>query len=361
MGPLEVRVDRQHKISTTSCQRVVYEDLQPSSGTGTIIIQSDLTHPKLAPILTGHVINKTVLCPSTLYADMAMTAAHYLYTALKPHDPKAASVGLDVCNMEVHKPLVAILPPPADGQHLQLETRASLAKGEAAVTVRSVTWDGTLIQEHGHGLVRYEEDTDTWAETWRRNAYLVAGQVTQLQTKLAENRAHKLLRGIAYKLFDVLVRYAPKYQGMQEVILDKEDTAATAKIRFQVTPADGDYFCSPYFMDNLCHISGFVVNASDVSSANPLVYISHGWESLKFLRPTELSAEKEYTSYVRMIPQGNNVSAGDVYVFEGEEIIAVLYGLKFQGIPQRLMDVLLPPGRNKKQDSPLKRVTKKEE
>jgi len=45
-----------------------------------------------------------------------------------------------------------------------------------------------------------------------------------------------------------------------------------------------------------------------------------------------------------MIPQGNNVSAGDVYVFDDkEEIIAVLYGLKFQGIPQRLMNVLLPP------------------
>jgi hypothetical protein len=116
---------------------------------------------------------------------------------------------------------------------------------------------------------------------------------------------------------------------MKEVILDKNDTAATALVNFQTVPGiDGDFFCSPYYIDNLCHLSGFIVNASDVESESPLVYISHGWESLKFLRPSELSPEKTYRSFVRMIPQPKNVSAGDVYILdvETEQIVAVLYG-----------------------------------
>jgi len=322
---------------------VVFEDLQPAKGTGTVIVQSDLSHPKLFPAVTGHVVNKRVLCPSTLYADMAMTVADYLYSTLRPSAPP---VGLNVCAMEVHKPLVAELPPSPDGQHIQLEAHAELASGIMKLNIRSVTWDGQTLQDHGHGLVKYE-DPATWTTEWQQINYLVRNQITLLETKLENGSAHKILRGMAYKLFETLVTYSPKYQGMEEVILDNTDTIATAKIKFQVTPgADGDYFCSPFFVDNLCHLSGFIVNAADVESAEPLVYISHGWHSLKFLKPKEISPDREYRSFVRMMDQGKNVSAGDVYVFEGDDIVAVLYGLRFQGIPQRLMDVLLPAIRN---------------
>jgi iterative type I PKS product template protein len=338
MAP-QIHVARQHKISTTSCQQVVYEDIQHSEDTATIIVQTDLTHPKLWPVIEGHVMNQRVLVPSSLWADMAMTVADYIYRTLRPEAPE---IGLNVCAVEIHKTMMAQVPPPAEGQHVQLESHADLSAGEMTVKIRSVTWDGTLIAEHGHGLVKFEDAT-LWHAEWQRAQYLVQGQIDALHTKLATGGAHKILRGMAYKLFGV-VAYGPKYQGMSSIILDKYDTEATASIDFQYTPGvDGEFFCSPYHVDNLCHLSGFIVNASDVTSDEPLLYISHGWESLKFLRPTEISADKTYTSYVRMMSQGNNVSAGDVYILEDGDIIAVLYGLKFQGISKKLMDILLPP------------------
>jgi iterative type I PKS product template protein len=340
MAP-QIRVLRQHKLSTTSCQQVVYESLQPLEGTGTVIVQSDLTHPKLWPVTTGHVMNQRILVPSSLFADMAMTIADYLYKSLQPGAP---TVGINVCNVEVHKPLMAELLPPADGQHIQLEAYADINTGEMKLTIRSVQWDGTFLQDHAHGLIHYEDPT-IWEDEWRRARHLVQSQIDALDDKLSTGGAHKFLRGMAYKLFGVM-NYGPKYQGMSEVILDKTDTEAVARIQFQSTPgADGDFFCSPYYIDNLCHLSGFIVMSYDVESDEPLRYISHGWESLKFLRPSEFSHEKIYTSYVRMIPQGKNVLAGDVYIMDGGEIIAVLYGLKFQGIPQKLMNVLVPPAR----------------
>ena len=45
-----------------------------------------------------------------------------------------------------------------------------------------------------------------------------------------------------------------------------------------------------------------------------------------------------------MQPAPGNVSVGDVYIFEGEEIIGVVNGLKFQNIPRRALNVMLPPG-----------------
>jgi iterative type I PKS product template protein len=274
---------------------------------------------------------------------MAMTVADYMYRTLRPDEPE---IGLNVCNVEIHKTLSCEVPPPEEGQHVQLELHADLNYGELKFTIRSVTWDGSFVQDHGHGLIKFEDPT-LWEEEWQRARYLVQGQIDVLDEKLATGNAHKILRGMAYKLFGV-VSYGPKYQGMSEIILDGVDTEASARINFQYTPGlDGEFFCSPYHIDNLCHLSGFIVNASDVESDEPLLYISHGWESLKFLRPREISHDKEYRSYVKMIPQGKNVSAGDVYVLDSAsgEIVAVLYGLKFQGIPKKLMDVLLPPPR----------------
>jgi iterative type I PKS product template protein len=356
-GP-NIRIQRQHPISTTSCQQVVYETLDGKALTGTIIVQSDLTHPKLYPVVTGHVVNERVLTPGVVYAEIAMTVGDYLWKTLAP---ESGPIGLNVCEFDVHKPLMVDVPPAENGQHIQVECSAHLNKGTMNIKVRSVTRDGDLLQEHGHGLLRFE-DPNAWAEDWSRQQFLVKGQIEHLRSRLDNGEAHQIMTGMAYKLFEQLVAYAPIYQGMRQIVLDKDDTAAFAKVKLQYTPGlDGEFFLSPYAIDNLCHLSGFIVNASDVVNDEPLVFISHGWESLKFLAPEKIDPKKEYTTFVRMVLGQKNISSGDVYVFDDESgsIIAVLYGLKFQGIPQRLMDVLLPPKRKVKFDNTaLKKVAK---
>ncbi|KAF2096514.1 polyketide synthase PksA [Rhizodiscina lignyota] len=333
------------KLSTTSCQRIVFEELHANSGS--VIVQSDLADEKLHKAVSGHVVNDAPLCPSSLYADQAMTIADYLWQQLRPG---TETPGLDVCDMEVHKPLVAAIPPPPEGQHFQIEAHADMEAGEVHLKFRTVTPDGKLMAEHGHGLVKYE-DKEAWLQSWNKNAFMVQTQVDLLKQKLQTGAAHKVLRGMAYKLFKALVTYAPAYRGMEEVILDGQQTEATAKIKFQTTEADGKFFCAPYWIDSLAHISGFIVNGTDLVDSSQTTYISHGWKSIKLAR--EVSADKEYRSYVRMQPQPNNVSMGDVYIFEGEEIIGLVEGLKFQGVPRKAMDVLVPPTlRNKAAGKP---------
>ncbi|KAK3076244.1 hypothetical protein LTS18_013527, partial [Coniosporium uncinatum] len=332
------------KLSTTSCQRIVKEELHANSGL--VVVQSDLSEPKLHKAVSGHVVNNAPLCPSSLYADQAMTIADYLYKQLRPG---AAPVGYNVCSMEVHKPLVAQIPPPPEGQHMQIEATADLDLMSVHLRFRSVTPDGQLIQDHGHGLVKLE-DSEAWYNEWNRTAFMVQTQVDLLKQKLASGAAHKVLRGMAYKLFTALVTYAPAYRGMEEVILDGKQTEATAKVKFQTTEADGDFLCSPYWIDSLAHISGFICNGTDLVDSENTVFISHGWSSIKIARP--LSPTKEYRSYVRMQPAPGNVSVGDVYIMEGEDIIGLVEGLKFQGVPRRAMNVLVPPTLLKKNATP---------
>ncbi|KAF2470334.1 ketoacyl-synt-domain-containing protein [Lindgomyces ingoldianus] len=333
---IEAPIDVPSKLSTTSCQRIVREELHANSGT--VVVQSDLSDPKLRATISGHQVNGTPLCPSSLYADQAMTIADYLYKQLRPNLP---TPGLNVCAMEVPKTLIPQFPPPAGGQHIQIEANADLEINQVELKFRTVTADGKkILAEHAFGTVKYE-DIDTWREEWARTQFMVQTQIDILKQKLETGGAHKVLRGMAYKLFKALVTYADNYKGMEEVILDGKQTEATASVRFQTTPADGDFFASPYWIDSLCHLSGFIVNASDHLDSDNSVYISHGWGSIKISR--QLSAEKKYRSYVRMQPAPGNISVGDVYILEGEEVIGLVTGLKFQNIPRRALNIMMPP------------------
>jgi naphtho-gamma-pyrone polyketide synthase len=118
------------------------------------------------------------------------------------------------------------------------------------------------------------------------------------------------------------VEYDESYKGMNEVILDSENLEATARVEFQVD--EGNFHRNPFWIDSLGHLSGFVMNANDSTPAGD-VYVNHGWESMKCSR--KFSSKKIYDTYVKMQPIGGNKYSGDVYVFEGEDIVAVYQGV----------------------------------
>ena len=50
---------------------------------------------------------------------------------------------------------------------------------------------------------------------------------------------------------------------MQEVIFDSEHLEATAKTNFQTTEKEENHYFSPYWIDSLGHLAGFVMNTDD--------------------------------------------------------------------------------------------------
>ncbi|KAK3617844.1 polyketide synthase [Elasticomyces elasticus] len=337
-APAAAPVDIPAKRLSTSCQRVIAEEFDGS--TGTVTIQSNLADPKLYPVVCGHMVNNAALCPSSLYADMALTVGDYMYKQLRPGQEVP---GLNVCNMEVPKPLIAQIPQPAEGQHLQMEAKADLDEGVVKLTFRSVQPNGQKIADHAFATIKYESKA-AWADEWARYNYMVQAQMELLNQKTLTGGAHKVQRGMAYKLFKALVSYDAKYRAMAEVVLASGQTEASAVLDFPTKPEDGDFYCAPYHIDGACHISGFIVNASDLLDSEQNVYVSHGWGAMKFSRP--LVAGMKLRNYVRMQPQPGNISKGDVYIMEGDEIIAVCEGIKFQQIPRRVLNTFLPPNKS---------------
>ncbi|KAK4131175.1 ketoacyl-synt-domain-containing protein [Trichocladium antarcticum] len=320
------------RLSTTTVQQVVREEVK--GDVAIVEIESDLCQEQLRNAVSGHLVNGAPLCPSSLYGDMAMTVCEYAYRLLRPG---AGKIGCNVAQMEVPKTL--IFDDKAKSHILRLTVTANAALGHADLVFH--TGEGAKRTDHALCKVYYGNLED-WQDEFDRAAYLIRSRIDALKAAEQRGAASKIGRGLAYKLFAALVDYNPRYRGMEEVILDSETCEATAKIRFQTSPTDGTFYFSPYHIDSVCHISGFIINGTDAVDSREQVFISHGWGSMRF---TEIpQAGNEYRSYIRMQPvRGSKMMAGDAYVFDGDKVIGIAGDIKFQAIPRKVLNMLLPP------------------
>ena len=93
------------KRLSTAVQRVISEEF--SADSAKVVVQSNLADEKLYPVVGGHLVNNAALCPSSLYADMALTVGDYIW---KQARPGTEVPGMNVCRIEVGKPLIAQIP-----------------------------------------------------------------------------------------------------------------------------------------------------------------------------------------------------------------------------------------------------------
>lgn len=323
------------KRLSASCQQVIEESFTETSAK--VIVRSCLADSQLYPIISGHQCNKVPLCPSSLNADMALTVGAYIWKTLRP---KTDVPGLNVCDMQVPKPLIAQIPQTQPGQYIELEAEAELDGefGTVRCTFRGVHPDGTKIQDWAHCLVRYE-DKGAWQVEWSRFGHMVNNSIKALQERALTGGAHRMQSGLAYKVFESFVTYSDKYRGMNEVIFDGLEGCAT--VEFKTSAED---YCGPYHIDNSCHLSGFLCNASDLDGEDS-VYVSEGWQCGKFLDTNMLTSSPQatLTSYVLMQPRPKSVLQGDVYVLRDGEVVAVWEGIKFKRLPRRVVNIFLPP------------------
>lgn len=241
------------------------------------------------------------------------------------YKPELQGRGLDVCDVTVPKPLIA----KSGDQFFRVSAVMNWADQKAAIQVYSVNAEGKKMTEHAHCTVKLFDCADREME-WKRISYLVKRSVTLLQDKAQTGEAHRMQRGMVYKLFAALVDYDENFKSIQEVVLDSKQHEATAKVKFQA-PA-GNFHRNPFWIDSFGHLSGFIMNASDATDSKNQVFVNHGWDSMRCLK--KFSADITYQTYVKMQPWKDSIWAGDVYVFDGDDIVAVYGGVKVKSTSQ---------------------------
>jgi iterative type I PKS product template protein len=319
----------QSSFHTTCLQHVDSEIITHNSAS--VAFSSQLSNAKLNAAVRGHRVNGTGLCPSSVYADVAFTAAWYIASRMAPSEPVPA---MDLSMMEVFRPLIV-----DTGETAQvLKVSASRQPSERSVKVTISSRDAKVSQDHASCTVQYGNGQG-WMQEWQKSSYLVQSRMDQLIQPSKPANVHRLLKNMIYKQFETVVKYDKPYHNIDELFMDCDLNESVANIRFQPTAEQGDFIYSPYWIDTVAHLGGFVLNAS-VNTPADTVFISHGWESFRIAAP--LSAEKAYKGYVRMQPIGSRgVLAGDMYIFDGDDVVVLCRGLKFQQMKRNVLHSLL--------------------
>lgn len=267
---------------------------------------------------------------------MAFTVGEYLYKLVSP---KTKQVHMNLADVVVLHGQVAKKAKGAT-QLLLLEADLDLEARSMSLSWSNATNDGQKIsaEPFATGTVHFE-DPAVWQREWSRVQHLVQGRIDALS---AVGDANRLNKNMAYTLFKNVVDYAPRYRGMDTVVLSGHEAFADITL---APEEHGTWHTPPHWIDSVSHLGGLVMNGSDASNTQDYFYVTPGCETFRLLRP--LDAATRYRSYVRMfdLPDEPNMYAGDLYIIDRDsgEIVGEVGQLRFRRVARLLMDKFFSP------------------
>ena len=326
--------ERKH-LPTTCVQWVEKESFTGDEISATF--SSHTSEPQLFAAIQGHLVDNTPICPATVFCEIAYTAAKYLYEGANPGKtvPPMSLWALDITH-----PLVVPVSDPM--QVIEISAVKSAGREWSVHILFNSKDNAGSSHEHGSCDVHFGKTDERKAE-FSRSLHLVKKRVDALTSSAAAGFTYRLQRPIVYKLFTSLVGYGEGYQGLEEVYLDNSgygDTAARVKLGTNAN--SGTFTQSPYWTDTIIHLAGFVLNG-DVALSPDDAYISAGFEAFHIFE--ELTDTKTYTTYVAMQPSDKpNVVSGDVFVLEGDRLVALCGGLYFHKMTKKVLRIIFGQG-----------------
>ncbi|KAF4536149.1 Beta-ketoacyl synthase [Lasiodiplodia theobromae] len=317
-------------LRTSTVQQIVEEVYTGTAGT--VTMRSDLMQPDFLAAANGHRMNGCGVVTSSIHADISYTLGEYLY---KKFYPGAKEVNMNIANLEVLQGLVAQKNTKTP-QVIQVSASTSdITSGVVSLKWQHVHPDGTVSDPFASATIHYG-DASTWLASWIPSAHLIQGRIDALEQLANAGVANRFSHNMAYLLFGTnLVDYAPKYRGMQSVVLHGLEAFADVTL---TTEKGGSWTVPPYFIDSVAHLAGFVMNVSDAIDTKANYCVTPGWGSMRFARPLEAGAR--YRSYVKMIPTAEDPSVflGDVYVLQDAVVVGMVGGIKFRRYPRILLN-----------------------
>ncbi|KAM0563081.1 hypothetical protein ACHAPJ_001927 [Fusarium lateritium] len=317
------------KLESTTIHTVVEES--GDSNKTHMIVEADIARKDLSPLVQGHEVDGIPLCTPSVYADMALTLGKYLIERYKP-EQKDDMVA--VSDMTVSKAL--ILRGDGTKQPIQAHVEADWSSQSAAIKFMSFDNKGKL-QEHSACVVRFKDRSHQ--QVLQSQTHDTKQKMQALRDGIVTGEAARFNRPMAYRMIRPLARFHDDYRAIDEVVLNSETLEASSKISFATVKRDGDFHTHPAVIDSLTQSCGFAMNCNDKTDIDVDVYMNHGWGSLELFEP--LDFEKSYTTYTQMHAGEDKLWYGDVTIFNGDRVVAFFGQIAIQGVPRRVLKVIL--------------------
>ncbi|OQU97822.1 polyketide product template domain-containing protein isoform 2 [Cladophialophora immunda] len=303
------------KLLTSALQKITSETV--SGQEIRVVFESKAAQEDLFAAINGHIISGVALCPSSVFADMALGAAKYVRSLAHPRDPIPSA---SLCDLDIFNALV--LSPSDETQTLRV-TASAAAEDMWKVHLSF----SSSSKRGGKDFVAAADATS------------ISATIESLKSRDSEEHVSRLKRPYIYKLFNSVVRYDEAYQGLHEIYMDEDKQDAVAVVKLRPRVGRGTWTANPYWTDSMVHLAGFILNGSS-KTPEDVAYISGGLDRMTLVE--ELAEGTTYHSYVHMRSAGKKgASIGDVYMLDGARVIGCCEGVKFQQMKKSVLNTLL--------------------
>lgn len=335
-GTAKTDVEIKQSLPYAFLQRL--DDLSSEGGKTKARFTSSTTHPELTKAIQGHIVGGIVLCPASVFVEMAHTAAFHL---LKSTGLSGEGSHLEVADLQMTHALVVH---ERTEEHL-IHVECAIGDGDTEVFVTfSSTSPTDAIATHGMCKVRFSDQYPSKLPQWGFMENLIRRRAASLLETAKGGPTHRISRDLFYKLFEAEVEYGEPYQCIKEAYLPPDFQDAVASCELDVSAGShGQFTCNPFTMDGIVHLSGFILNA-DPSKNKDVINISNRIGSFQLLAP--ITSRTQCLCYATVREQSDKgVTVCDVYVFDQDRLIALCSGITFQRMTKEIFSLVIGQAR----------------
>ncbi|KAL9105864.1 MAG: hypothetical protein Q9227_009027 [Pyrenula ochraceoflavens] len=336
------------RLESSTVHRVVKEDFDHIAGA--LIVESDLNRPDMHGVVQGHKVWGVPLCTPSVYADIALTIGQYIH---QRYWPSSLQNHVEIGPMNIQSALVAN--DSGAAQILRTEVQVDPKAKIANCKFSSIDETGKLTEQHSNcGLSFFHPDT-LRKELSDKEAY-ARSRIEAMSKQISEaGNTYRFSKNMIYKMITQLADFDPNYRGLVGITLDNDQLEASGHVSFKNVKKGGSFHTNPAFIDALSQLGGFVMNANESVDLEKEVFINHGWDSMQFF--DRIDEDKEYRTHVRMQEGLEKLWKGDVTILDDKEgIVGFFGGVALQGVPKRLMQVIVDSASKRSQRKPASHV-----
>lgn len=282
----------------------------------------DLSDQNLAKAIGGHVVDGVAICPASIFMDMAYTAAAYLDRESRNTAQGSSLSTYELADLSMLSPLVLR---EHDTELPQVFVEGVLDQSTDVVSVRFLSRKQGVANpvEYGSCVIRLNQPDTPITQAWSRMQPLVKARMRSLDELVRPRQVHAMDKTLFYKVFSEIVDYSAPFHAVEEATVAADFQDGVMTLDLAPRPELGTYTCSPFAIDALVHIAGFLLNA-DVHKPKNEVHIANHIGSLRVLG--DLSSNGPFRAYTTVREQDakTGTSLCDVYLTNAQNKLVAL-------------------------------------
>lgn len=297
-------------------------------------MQFETTTEILGPLIKGHNVGGTAICPASVFHELALEAAH---VAMPPSEERL----LVVRDMKFTHPLICI------PREVSKVVRVYLVKTkiDAAADASEVKVMINVVQDNEESLcctsfVSKETPTRVKRNLLRNGAMVDRQSSYLLNEHVPHNTFHKKL--LYETIFARVVKYSPEYQSLIKLSLADSNYEAIGSFTLPESSRVEDFISPPVFTDTLLHAAGFAANLS--VSSDEICICGHV-ESVEALNGFDYT--QRFTVYCTLVDADDSTILADAYALnKTRQAVAIIRGMEFKKLRlssfQRVLQHAMP-------------------